>query len=807
MDLDLRIAALAKLAEFDGEDARKQLVKEFEQIAQSLRLDSDFEKLSTALKTLRVIAHKLSVPTIAALQEFVHSLSARAITHGDEPLSQYFKKYRTAGALMAEAIEVAKVLRYIETDSVLSLLLQLSRSSDEEVRDKALQSLQELAEFNLHVFYGAGERGGLGAQPQERIVAYFASLSDAELVTASAAVLRTLSAVLSPSMQGTSWSYNTVTISRGATPPLDEVAAMRERAIDLLKRMYPLDPSIGYRKNVLRTLYNATRREPMGEPEPQAVQMFERDAVAVLVFFKTLVPSEALPLVQQIEHDSYWAFFHAPTVEVRKHALEIQASLAAHHEYIIYKTLIGFDGIFGDWELLKRSESAWDDSDAKRHEQAERYVDQITEATFSEWRERTLTFSKTESDDLATFPVYFHFLKTLSARKPALGFRLLRDDNEALASFLIPLLHALWGGERATETEDLVRQWIGEGRYLAQIAKSLYGSGAGRLHILRAVVSTAVQTNDMWTLILAMGVAASLHGEGALEAAPIFMSALRELTKRGDARWAQDIWHSREFRRLVQELQPPDRNELLQGLRFLDTIDYRAEEILFGIAKYDPKGVLEYLLARLRHEREERQRQAHDAADSLGTRYEAIPYRFHKLNEPLSKIPGEIVQAVRKDFELEDAAMFTYRGARLIKAVFPDFGEDIEGRLLRLAVSGDASDISFVLAVLRTYDGSAAIQAVCKAVVEVVPERSQTWNEVAAAIETTGVVMGEYGIANAYERKKGEIAPWKDDANPRVRAFAHWLIEGLDRMIEGEKKRTDEEITLRKYRYGNRSEG
>lgn len=81
-------------------------------------------------------------------------------------------------------------------------------------------------------------------------------------------------------------------------------------------------------------------------------------------------------------------------------------------------------------------------------------------------------------------------------------------------------------------------------------------------------------------------------------------------------------------------------------------------------------------------------------------------------------------------------------------------------------------------------------------------QRSHIWNEVAAAIETTGVVTGEYGMAQAFARKLQEISCWKNDEDDRVRAFAQWLTEGLQRLIEHEQQRADEGLALRKYRYG-----
>ena len=63
-------------------------------------------------------------------------------------------------------------------------------------------------------------------------------------------------------------------------------------------------------------------------------------------------------------------------------------------------------------------------------------------------------------------------------------------------------------------------------------------------------------------------------------------------------------------------------------------------------------------------------------------------------------------------------------------------------------------------------------------------------------------MSGEYGIVKAFERKRSEIVEWQHDDDPRVRAFAQWLTEGLDRLIIYEKQRADEDILLRKYKFG-----
>lgn len=82
-------------------------------------------------------------------------------------------------------------------------------------------------------------------------------------------------------------------------------------------------------------------------------------------------------------------------------------------------------------------------------------------------------------------------------------------------------------------------------------------------------------------------------------------------------------------------------------------------------------------------------------------------------------------------------------------------------------------DIDFALSVLCVFGGGAPILETAKFIVKVVPEKSPAWNELAAALETAGVVMGEYGMAEAFERKRRDMLIWSDDEDPRVRRLAY----------------------------------
>lgn len=806
MDLNLRLAALANLVPVENDEVERRLLAELNRVEGVLQKRTDYEEVSAALRTLAVLAPRFHARVMPMLVDFVRSVPTRALTQGGEPIPASWRKYRSASHLVREAIDVPNAVRFVHTKRLLDFLLELWGSDDEEVRSKAERTLEALAEFDLNLFYG--ERG-LGARPQAEIVAYFANFEDASLFECANVIFKMLRKVLSPSVEGHTWTYSSVAISRGDITAVGGVSEMRAAAIALLKRMYTLDDSVRYRKRVLDTLGAATHRERPGS-DADTSAMFDRDAVDVLNFLRDRVGVEELQLVQAIEHDAYWNYYHAASTQVAEAALGVRDSIERRAEYQIYKQLIGFEGIHGVWEELKSSETAWDYSDDKRQQAAARYVDEISDDNYTAWRDRILEFSRTRSDDMAAFSVYYEFLKSIGQKRSHLALELVREHHEVMDPFLVALLRGLWSSERKADVETIALQWIAGHTHLAKLAKSLNVDDQPRLDLLARVISEADRVGDTSAIVEAMGVAARQYARGHAEAKAVFMRGMRDAAKHHDAHWANVVWFNRDFRKLVEAMEPAERAEVLASMAPLTKVNYQTEEVLNAIGQYDPHAVLNFLMARVRAERalylRKRDAEAEAEAETetdKEDRFEAIPYSPNTLGKLLAKTPEAMLLAVRHEFKNETAGMFPVSGcARLIKAAFPNFEKPLQDHLLTYVRSGKPADIDFVVAVLRAYGGAVPILPICKEIIKVVPERSSPWDEVAAAFESTGVVSGEYGMVHAFEAKREEIAPWMDDDNPKLRAFAAWLTENLDQQIVHERQRADESIALRKHKYG-----
>lgn len=795
MEFDVRVKALSRLAESDTSEALAALKKEIDKIRASLETETQYDLLSQHLEILEAIGFRFSAVAVETLLDFIRAMESRQITYSVQDLHVHdIAEYLNSHTLISRAIEVLKGLRYLETKKILHPLLDLSQHGSETVRSQAIEALHSLANYDIDAFYSSPDRPGMGATPQKIILDELEVLSDDKLTNYFGVILTLLDGLLSPTIHGTSWSSKTVIFSQSPTPALPAIDDIRRRSIQFLKRLYAVADTVPTKISALQSLNGATRRHGIGQIDETRAKMFTRDSTDVLTFYTSLIRTADFGLIQKIEDFGYWIFYHDKSVEVQEAALALEKTIREYSEYEIYKTLIGYEGKFHAWAKLESDEELWQETDDLRKERALGYVSTITSNNYEEWRNRILKYAQTESIDLATFPIFYQFLEAFANAKPELTFRLLSTDHAAIKGFLIPILRGLWAGPQGAETKTLVTAWIKQGHYLQACARQFLSNEHADRDILVLILAKAREINDFDVVVSVISVAASNYStDKPWLISDLFIPSLRLLTEHSKTNWINDFWFRRESRAIVQDLHEQGIDLVLQNLLALKSIEYQAEEILYLIARKFPRKVLNYLCQRLLILSPEDERPA--------SAFDAIPSRLHKLKEPLAKIPAVAIRLVRDQYD-GNYSMFIFRGARLLQMIFPEFPVEFQAELLKMVQTGDITDCEFVLAVLRSYEGQPFIQKVCKEIISRLPPESQLRLEVAVAMESTGVVTGEFGMAEAYERKKIEVKDWLTDPDTKVREYAKWYIENLDAMSAAERKRAEEQIALRKHRYG-----
>lgn len=808
MDSATRIKVLERLAQSQTPAAEEAVGRACAEAFAALLEGSQYEALEFALEVLATVGFRRSKDAVAALSQFLRIVGNRELQHAEEfsGWGESLSRYRSAHTLMTKAIEVMSGLRYLETAAVTDVLLWATAHSEESVRKAASDALRGLAKYNLSVFYGTEDdsRQGIGAAPQMEVLDTLEGKADSFLLEHLSGVLTLLESLLSTSMESARWSSTAVTLSRAVTPAAGEVPTVRRRSVALLKRIYGFAETKRQKLSVIRTLNAAARAESHSAADKHYAEMIAADAQEVLGLFARIAERESdLQIVQKIEHHSYWIHYHSRSDEVRSAALAVKAIIDANGEYTIYKTLIGFEGVFGEW-TGRRGDGSYTTAQKRRTAEAKVLEARIPQDGFAVWKQRILTFAQTESNDMATFPVFYEFLTGVAGSYPDFALDLLVNESDRLLAFLIPILRGVWDSDKKAELLPIMLGWIDHATdesksRLYACAKLFLSTKSVDLEVVERILAKAVQLRDAYVLrqVAAVGISRS-DDDGQREPLKnLFLHSLRELTALKDSRWVSDIWYRKEAKGVVAQLTPAERKEVLENLRFLPRIDYQAEDVLAIIAEREPGEVVDFLCARV-YEPEEG---AHAAAHEDGDGYEELPYQFQSLHEPLAANAPMVVQRVF-DWYCKDQSLFQYRGAKLLQLVFPEFPEAFQASLVNLIRTAREVELDFVSSVLRAYDGQSFIHPVAKQLIQALPPSSELLNEVSIALQSTGVVSGEYGMSEAYEKKRLEVMDWLKDPRERVRAFAAKYIAELEAMRDSERRRADESIALRKFEYG-----
>lgn len=783
-----RLKILTQLSRLNSEKATTALEKALAGADAMLHEATDYYELQKILEEISVYGHKLATKVLSSLRSFLTRLQKSTFVTCPEEFAWDAPEEMQA-KLIVKTLELVEQYRYFDTSTVIDILVALSNHSNQNIAKAANEALEKCASYNIRIFFSGEDRAGLGASPQLEIISYLED-NQAEFIHGRIeAVQSVCGPMLSSTMEDTNWDYKTVTWSRGSVPVCDPILEVRERTTEFLKNIYDVERPLTDRLSIIRCLMTSMEAPRTDKYPDDLREIIISDTVRILDWLKGIILIERFPVLQKIEHDVYWRYYHGISNEIRNSCLEIRDILYANTEYLIYRDLIGFESVFEDWEDSLTSEKDFELIEKERKEKASAYAHSIDVGNWETWKQRIFEFCNTESNDLATFPIFYKFLGDVAKHKPHAALELVSKHLEEIENFTIPIYRGLWNGDLHDECRALLLNRCDQGQQLTAIAKLFLWDINPDQGLLKKVLNIASEEGDEYLLALLLEVAASqFERDKNFAKEGLFVPALEALKGLHSKHWVRTLWYRREVRKLVGYLSRDEVRALLDALVYAERIEFQTEELLKPIAENAPELVLEMFEKRISYKGEQRD-------------YEPIPFDFHALTDPLSRSPKLVVSTVRSWYQADDY-LFQYRGAKLIGIIFPNLGEVVADELINLARTGDQSDAHFVLSVLRNYEGQPFLHPICRELIVTHHANKEVMNEITIALISTGVVHGEYGMAEAYAKKANEIEYWLNDSDKNVRNFASYHIESLLLSEKRERERATEETELRKHRYG-----
>jgi hypothetical protein len=360
--------------------------------------------------------------------------------------------------------------------------------------------------------------------------------------------------------------------------------------------------------------------------------------------------------------------------------------------------------------------------------------------------------------------------------------------------FTVPLMRVLWKGPRREDLRSLMLSWIETNSQLVAITRLFWSNEDIDTELVKSLFAKGIEDSNRELLSSLLGIAASNYsGDGKRMLDWLFIPAVQELTHLKEPGWIHGFWYRKKSENILSDLDDDGQAAVLNSMLELQRIDYHAEEILISLAKNNPERVVDFFGQRLQHKSDL------DSDDD----YDAIPFALHELKNILAGVPKTVVEEARSWYSKGDY-LFRFRGGRLLSIIFPQFGEEIEAELLELVRTNDKQNINFVLDVLSNYHGQPFLHNLCREIIIRISPDDELLTKVSIILQSTGVVSGEFGFAEAYERKIKEIEGWLQDDNKAVLIFANEYINSLSKQAISERQRAEEDIVLRKHTFGVR---
>jgi hypothetical protein len=781
---DLKIKAIEYFAAkpYGDEKAKDYLSRVYEEIKETIVEANSYDSLSAAFDLLEKFISHVANDAIYSLD-----LCWQKLHKGGELESSndYFGKYKTKENLYAKIISLLGRLRYIEQEQIVPILFRFWKE-DESVQKDVEKVFKELAEYNLH----AVEQ--IGFSPQLKLLDLISQLSDGERFEFFAIVVSVFEQFLSTDIGSHSWDYRTVTFKSMAIPASKAIRKLRSETVSLLMSMYKYSIRPKFKKNILITMNSACRVWSRAQVADEAKLIVEQNTIIVLEFWSSLVATESLELVQKIEHDAYWNYYHASSQLVKEAALKVEVAIKGNEEYQVYRDLVGFEGIFGSWEAERNLEVDYQNKQYLREKRTKEYIENVDHENLNEWLSRVESYLETDSRDLATFPELFKFVESISNRFPReLLTRL--EETTALSKSSIAVIRGLWSSSIHDEFIKRVHQWIDESKFLRELSVAFISVDVVSLDLIEKFVDKVITIEDSLSLSSSLRILNERREHFSVEVInQLFEKMITFLNGKQDTFWINQVWFVRRGESFIEFLSEANVKLLVKNLVYANNVDHRVECILEHVSKKSMLDVFYFFEQRLEYKYKNKKEK---------DTYEDIPFSLHSISKVLAENPEELILLIKNNYEYK-YGIASYGISSLFKKCFFPFEPRLIDMIIQFLNPLITEELKLILAIVKSYEGHLSVLPFVKRLLKEIEYDNERVQWIMNSLLNTGVVCGEYGMSDAYKSKLEDVKPWLNDGNVNVVKFSHQYSDLLKEMIREEVKRTDERIAIEKHRYG-----
>ena len=557
------------------------------------------------------------------------------------------------------------------------------------------------------------------------------------------------------------------------------------------------------RKSVFSALFTATRMPQHKEADPKLTAMILTDSAAMITALQSITLEQPFEIRQDLESRVFnvWRWnrilsntqseIHEVAVAHERFAFSVhdfRNALNSDEEFVIFKVLVGYQSVFPHmWEEENSDRQKNEDI---RNEEQDKLINSIDQSNWEIWKRRLTQAGSVKSNDMATFPPLIRFLEQLAIQRPDFALNLLCDRDMMPRWSVRPIANALWKAGARNDVISVLKGWIIEGEYVTEVAAALISMDGVDRELIEKTADRAVELNDVEACINLMDASVRNFSENEpFWREQVFLRCLNTLATLSNYSWVDRTRYSQEDS-LFESLSEGQSRVLLDAIVGLPSIDFEVERILKVIARRFHKVVLEWFRARIVM-----------SNDTSNSNYSPIPFTFHELGETLRPYATDILLELRSWHDDPEVSNF-WQASRLISQIYPDFDTPLPETLEELVRNGDSDTLIFLTSVLEGFNGQDSFVSFLKELLRSPSATDEIEDALEPLVNETGVMTGNFGPAQTYQKKIELLTSWLEDDVERVSKFAEKQIQYFEQCVALETRRAQGEIALRRLEFG-----
>lgn len=806
---DTKKQILSRLMGLNSKSADEQLVKMAKEMIGVIKASRDNDEIFDQLDTLKEFVYKAPNEAIEAISFIVDKTPFSPTIH-KVPFEYEGKSHND---LLLKCLELLARIRYLVTDETLKLLAKITLHEDSKIRNEALRVLKELTEYDYNLL----TKTKLGYSVQRKILDFILSWSGEKKLKYFDFIETTTTALLSSSIGGESWDLNeaaqyTLTWYSGAISPTDFLKKIRREAIDLVYELYESTEDLEKKLKLIKVLEEATRGPINTDHYKNVSSMLSEDKEYIAdVYQKIIFDSQddnvvaPLGIVAEIEERIYW--LNKNDEKKNDKLAKLRARILKNKQYHLFHLLVGHLLAYADGE-------DWREAEKIRNQEIDQLVESIDEKELDVWFQQIdMIASQHDLVDVGEFLSFNSFLFKLSKIYPQKATYFLDQSLEKDSQLLLFAEHILRGFRSGLHfiPWDRYEEKILSSRHIDLINKLLFS-----LNLYDEVdLVEFIREKDIVLLeniTRQYGEFSFLKKVANREFHYALFNAILRNFKRAPERMNQLIKEELTmvpdyleiyFRELpfaihrkwveISDFQPETIEVIKEKLTEVLDLDWHVQEFMLEIGKqYGLRFITDVFSQRVKRNAQRKGGKFWKTSK----RYEAVPYH---LNDELRLFIVEHPEYI--EVANEWVAGMTVKWSTYnfqITHLLQRLGSKFEEIVLSLIKKGGKPDLVKVSHLLRQFEGSnfdLCIELVRKT------QDKHILDQVRSDMYATGVVSGEYGLAEAFKRKAEALEKYKDDKDKNVRDFSNQMIKSFLAQSNQERQHTDEDRQLRKVEF------